>query len=158
MTIQFVVEDGTSKADATSYVTEDEYKQYWLNRGLDYSAVTSVKAWLNQAAQYIDNHYRFLGCVTLQTQALQWPRAGMVDSKGNSVVSTTIPTALKSAACEVGNIFHLGKDLDAMQENIQSKTIGPVSVSYAGKATMRIPKVDNLLASFIDPRPLAVRV
>ena len=37
MAVEFVVEDGTGLDDATSYMSEVEFRQYWENRGIDYS-------------------------------------------------------------------------------------------------------------------------
>ena len=37
LSIQFTVEDGSKVTDANSYVTVTEFKQYWINRGVDYN-------------------------------------------------------------------------------------------------------------------------
>ena len=72
MAIQFVVETGAALSNATSYVSIAEYKQYYENRGIDYTAVAdaTIQAKLNIATEYIDNNYTFSGRIVDEDQAL----------------------------------------------------------------------------------------
>ena len=137
MAIQFEVENGTGKSDATSYVSVAEFEQYWLNKGVDYTGAsypdTTIQAWLNIATEYIDEHYAFYGYATdYDTQALQWPRTGLRDNKGNLIDGDDIPTELKNAVFRMAREAISGTvDLEAKRaEGVQSKRIGPVSITY----------------------------
>ena len=157
MAIQFVVEDGTGKTDATSYVTEAEFRQYWENRGVSYPVdpepegdeeqVTTesdkIKAYLNIATQFVDSS-SWSGCEVSTTQALKWPRIGMVDSKG-VVLSTVIPQAVKDAVCYLGSVSNR---LTEIHDNVSSQSFGPVSTTYNGVG-VRFPVSEKLLEPYL---------
>ncbi|MFX0132497.1 MAG: DnaT-like ssDNA-binding protein, partial [Candidatus Hodarchaeota archaeon] len=95
--MNFVVEDGTGKSDATSYASVAQFESYWTDRGTDYTgtATDTKQAWLNLATEFIDFNYKFLGYATeYDTQALQWPRTGLRDKLGNLISDNSIPTEL----------------------------------------------------------------
>ena len=151
MAIQFVVEDGTGKTDATSYVTEAEFRQYWENLGKTYPvdvapATTEsdkIKAYLNIATQFVDSS-SWSGCEVSTTQSLKWPRIGMVDSKG-VVLSTVIPQAVKDAVCYLGSVSNR---LTEIHDNVSSQSFGPVSTTYNGVG-VRFPVAEKLLEPYL---------
>ena len=59
----FIVEDGTAVDNANSYVTVQEFRDYWSDRGVDFTAKTDeeVEASLVIATQYIDINFRYIG-------------------------------------------------------------------------------------------------
>ena len=162
MAIQFTVEDGTGKTDATSYCTVAEFRQYWLNRGVVYAedpapeddeeqATTEedkVKAYLNLATEYIDN-LNFLGEPSSDTQALQWPRIGITD-----VDSNEIPKALKNACCFLGGN---STRLNVVADGVKAESFGPVSKTYTGLA-IQFPVAEKLLAKYMIAGNTLVRV
>ena len=83
MTIEFIQEDGTSKTDSTSYASIVQFKQYWENRGTDYSALTDVviQGRLNASTEYIDLQYNFFGYKSDEDQSLEWPRYNVPKDK-----------------------------------------------------------------------------
>ena len=130
----FVVEDGTGKADATSYVTVAEFRSYWNDRNQyykDYDDKT-IESWLIIATEYIDYHYKFYGYATeYDTQALQWPRTGLRDNKGNQIASDEIPQELKDATFRLAKEATNQKDLETkVNTGEKAKRIGPVSITY----------------------------
>jgi len=152
MAVQFVVEDGTRRADATSYVTVADFTQYWENRGVDYSGETeaTVQARLNVASQYVDNIHVYEGHKSSTTQALEFPRDWLVDRNGIDQ-SGVVPDAVKYAVCEAaGHVFE-GGSLDEATQNIRSRTMGPVSVSYGprGQIPPRIVRAEKYLGDLV---------
>lgn len=166
MAVEFVVEDGSGKSDATSYITKAEFTQYWENRGTDYSSLANatLEALLNLSTQYLDSNYRWLGGITDQTQALMWPRYGLYDTKGYVVTNDKIPTELKNALCEIAGYQQENGDLLSINKGVASKRIGPVSVTFSDSqansdhTVNRIPQAERWLRTFIDYQYKSVRV
>lgn len=159
MTIEFVVEDGTSKTDSTSYVSVADFKQYWENRGTTYTDTdATIQAWLNTATEYIDSSYNFTGEISDEDQALQWPRWGVQKLDGGYYESTDIPKNLKSAVCQLAAIKK-NESLYDVGYNIKSESYGPVSKTYSGKDGQKyFPIVDKLLKHLISVGPGLMRV
>lgn len=165
LSIQFIVEDGTKVANANSYITVTEFKQYWVNRGVDYETIiseTEIKTLLIQATTYCDIRYRFVGEPVYEDQALQWPRDGVLDSKGRDILYNEIPDELKNAICEIAKYRYDNGDnsLDDNNEGIINKKIGPVSVTYGSSENQKIDikPATRWLKNFLNPRTTVWRV
>jgi hypothetical protein len=136
MAVQFVVEDGTGLSTSTSYVELAEFRQYWENKGVDYSVVggttdAQVQVWLNEATAYTDLTYCWPGALVDEDQALAVPRTGWVDVYGRDL-DDSVPTYLKNGVCELAGTRQ-GTDPEAVSEvGVSSQSYGPVSVSYSG--------------------------
>lgn len=95
-------------ADANSYASVDEAQLYIDSHFLPAavvakwnSATTPQKeATLIRAAQLLDRHVEWLGCIHTDTQALSWPRAFAVDRYGRCIETTVIPGFLKEFQIE----------------------------------------------------------
>jgi len=150
MAIQFVVETGTSSATATSYATVAQFEQYWENRGTTFSEADDViKAWLNQATEFIDINYNFEGQPASSAQALEWPRSYCIDRNEITISSTTIPGELVDATCYLAAQVKNG-DLNIVDDGVKSESFGPVSKSYSkGSAYRDYPAVQKLLKNYI---------
>lgn len=112
-----VVEDGTGKADAESYVSVAEVDTYLtttetldatraaLKATWDAGATTTAnqEAACREATRYIEANYldRFMGYKGTKAQALSWPRTGAADAYGWSVDADVIPQVLKDATAEL---------------------------------------------------------
>ena len=95
-----VIEDGTGNADATSYVTVAEARQYAQARGVMLPAEEdAVEAMLIQAMDYLEaQRGRFQGSKTFPgVQALQWPRSGVILDCHYRLGDEEIPVELKKA-------------------------------------------------------------
>ena len=151
MAIQFVVEDGTGKSTATAYITVAEFKQYWENRGTTFTeAGSEIQAWINCATEYLDSTYKFLGEAYSSTQALQFPRINIIDKRGETIESTSIPQDLKNACAYLAYQRKSGV-LDKVGEDIASETYGPVSKTYKGSSLIvKYPLADKLLSGLIS--------
>lgn len=150
MAIEFKVETGQKSATSTSYASLDDFRQYWENRGVDYSATSddTLKVKLNLATQYIDGLYNYQGYKSTTTQALEFPRDYLVD-RNNIDWSGEIPQALINATCEAAH-YSMSKDLYVNFDNVASKSIGTVSVTYSGgeQRPVKIQAVAKYLGDF----------
>lgn len=155
MSIEFIVEDGTGKSDATSYATVDQYKQYWLNRGLTITDSDAlIQGYLNIATDYLDLTYRFLGCRVSSTQALEWPRYGANHKNGTVILSTEIPVEVINAVCYLANKYDM---LNFETSTVSSESYGPVSKTYNGK-TIEFPVVYKSLRNVLITGVEVVRI
>jgi hypothetical protein len=73
-----VIEDGTGIADANSYATAAEARDYAASRGVTLpaapgSGVDQVETWLVLAADYLES-LDWIGVLASTGQALKWPR------------------------------------------------------------------------------------
>jgi len=136
----FVVEDGTGKSTATSYLAIADADTYHANITLssDWSDATdSVKAnALMVATQYLDAKYqgKWRGYRADADQALAWPRCSVEDDDGYAIDSDTVPPKLEDACAEVALRVVLGDDLLGVVTEpgeVTSETIkvGPISES-----------------------------
>lgn len=105
--MSLVVEDGSGKTDADSYLSVTDADTYHTNHSgsTDWSgADTAVKEKaLRLATQYLDVRYNGLwkGYRSNEDQALDWPRAYVEDSDGFYYDSDEIPQRLKDATAEL---------------------------------------------------------
>lgn len=152
MAIEFVEENGTGLSTATSYCSVAEFVQYWENRGVDYSAETTanVQAWLNRGTVYIDINYSFFGERTSTTQALEFPRANLAGRNLEDVASNIVPDDIKNATNELAREAKLSSDLNVNQ-NVKSKKVGVVSVTYSSGVAPAYPSVTNYLKFYTMP-------
>ena len=133
----FVVEDGTAKADANSYVTIADADSYFADRGnTAWTGADAVKqAALVKATDYIEGRFgqRFIGSKKTTTQALSWPRTGAED-----FADTIIPVGLRRACMEYAVralSAELAPDLKVDASGLTvvatKKKVGPIETDYA---------------------------
>ncbi len=107
-----IVEDGTGANPlANSYQTLDTFRQYFTTKGttLVVSKYTDViaEAGLLEATKILEIKYSWLGSLSYildPLQPLSWPRTGMTDHRGLTVVSNTIPSAVLQAQAEIAKL------------------------------------------------------
>jgi len=140
MAIEFIIEDGTGKTDSTSYTSVAEFKQFWENRGVDYSATTDVtiQTWLNKATEYTELKYKFRGSATNKDQALFWPRSGVLNKKKTAYFDTDeIPDDLKKATNYLAGQLSTNPDFFSEVQELKSLRYGPVAKTFSGTTTVR---------------------
>jgi len=160
LTINFVVEDGTSKTDATSYASVDNYKQYWLNKGISISdSDTVIKGLLNVAAEYLDLNYKYIGFKSDADQRREWPRVLTDQSIYNDTVdSDEVPQDIIDAACYLAYQHKIG-NLWPIDEGVSSRSLGPVSTNYKRYEGFKsFPYIDSLLSKYLSSMPGIIRV
>lgn len=147
------VEDGTGKPDAEAYISVADASAYFVARSVSaWTEVADKEAALRLATDYMQQIYggRWKGAKVSPTQALDWPRDGvMVD--GYEVPADAVPVEIQRACAELA-VRSASAPLSADQgPAVKSETVGPLSVTYADSAVQRLRyvAVDNLLARFM---------
>jgi len=146
----FVVEDGTGKSNSNSYASVEAADSYFTNRenpSAWRTATTNTKQQaLRVATSYITETYgnRWRGVIDSDTQALDWPRSGVVDADtGLYYDNDEMPPKLINATAEIAlrhvDGVDLRPDVAAGQGNVtnSSVTVGGISISedFVGSAT-----------------------
>lgn len=129
--MNFVVEDGTGLPNANSYCEVDFFRDYWSDRGVDYTGKTNeeLQGLLVQATQYIDRGYRYIGKKLTKEQSLQFPRVYIYDS----VLYKNLPIEIKFATCEAVKILIDGGELFSNETNLvteKSEAVGVIKTTY----------------------------
>lgn len=134
MALEFVVEDGTGKTDATTYLSVAELKQQWDNYGYDYSTLTddNIEVLLNKASKVVDLQYggRWPGARRYASQRLQWPRVNAYYRDGYSIGVDSIPQEIKAGVIEMA--FAINGNLDVQPINTDAGELESERVSVAG--------------------------
>lgn len=144
MAIPLVVEDGTSKSNSNTYVSEAEFLAYAEGMGFEVATPADVVPALLKGTQYLEIVPRadYQGAKTLSTQALQWPRRGVtIDCVAFS--EAEIPRELKTAQMELALI--------AMQDDFLE-----LFKNTDGYPVYRV-KVDVIEEQYMTPRQLSTR-
>lgn len=158
-----IVEDGTAKVDAESYISVADADSYHSARGntLWTGADALKEAALRKATEYMMQAYRrgWKSFRTTSTQALDWPRAWMPIEDapygyGSSVAyvpSNVIPVEVKRACAELA-LIALSADLNpALERTTLSERVGPLEVTYdpAEPVFKRYRSIDQMLATYL---------
>jgi hypothetical protein len=154
MAIQIIVEDGSGVANANSYQTVPQARQYALNRGVELSNDDDVVAGqLISGTDYLETFAcDFQGSRSSSTQALQWPR---IDVKlyGDDLPSNVIPNLLQSALNQLVIAQESGIDLQpnySANDFVIKEKVGPLETVYADPLNVglkpNLTAVDALLA------------
>jgi hypothetical protein len=100
--VDLVVEDGTGLTNSNSYATRAAADAYHVPRDNTTWADADLNnkiASLIRATDYVDRRWRWKGTKKLETQALQWPRVGVVDANGFDMADE-VPPAVRQAVME----------------------------------------------------------
>lgn len=122
-----IVEDGTGKTNSNSYVSEAELATYMTDRGLTLTGTAATL--LIQAMDYIESQ-PFKGVKGSDTQALQWPRWGVVID-GYAIDTDEIPTLLKESQMEATIGIDGGNNpLANVERATKMEKVGEIEVEY----------------------------
>lgn len=158
-----IVEDGTGKSTAESYLSEadgDSYHTAHAN-STDWSGATTgeKEIALRRASQYLDMVYgaQWKGSRANEDQALDWPRVWADDRDDVAILHTELPQRLKDACAEAAERM-LTEEMMPVQADpgvLQSSSVkvGPISTSktYQGGRTpgKGYPKVEALVRGLL---------
>lgn len=121
--MSLIVEDGTGKPDADSYVNVEDCQAYATSHSLVFDGTpTEMEAALRNATIYLDTKYVFRGERVTDEQALEWPRT-----------TANLPRQLVFACCELAvraRMAPLWRDVDPSAQVIED-TIGPLTTKFA---------------------------
>ena len=158
--MSLVVEDGTGKSDAESFISVADASTYFTARGvttwdaLDTGEETvNREAALRKATDYLTAVYRdrWEGVRYTEDQALDWPRAGVVRDSWQ-VDTDEIPIEVQRAEAELA-LKSASADLLADQtRGVTSEKVGDIEVSYdknSPQAT-RYKQIDAMLRPFLN--------
>ena len=102
------------------------------------------------AAKLMDAMIEWAGWPITTTQAMLWPRSGLYHRNGTYVASDEIPAELKNAQAELAaHLLRQKETLEAGLENVDSFTIGALSVSFRSSA---VEKFISNTATLLLPR------
>lgn len=133
-----IIETGTGKADAQSYITAIEMTAYAAARGITIDGDVSVL--LLRGMTYMQT-LDYIGSKNTKEQALQWPRLNVyIDT---FVVTTTeIPQLLKDLQAEVSIAIGNGNDpLATVERGVKKEKVDVIEIEYQDNAA---PFVYNL--------------
>lgn len=121
------VETGTGSSSANSYISEADFETYASDRDITLTGSSDVL--LITAMDYLEQQ-TFKGTKNTEAQALQWPRFNVwIDSY--SVETTTIPTLLKDALCEIAIGIDGGNNPLADEDRATKREkVGDIEVEY----------------------------
>jgi hypothetical protein len=145
----------TGGASAESYITVASADTYFSNRGnATWAALTTAQKEqaLRKSTDYLGQRYidRWKGLIVSESQALDWPRSGVV-VRGYQVDDDTVPDAIQYA-CAMLAVRASAADLLADEERtVRSEKIGPIAVEYdpASPQAKKYPEVEKLLAPYL---------
>lgn len=107
MTLYVQNDTGTTEY-ANSYVTVEEFQEYWTARGVDYTttADATIEAYLIKGRFYLDNRFDYNGWrLNGRDQYTEFPRDELYDTRGESdVLVEGVPREFKDAQCEYAHI------------------------------------------------------
>ena len=166
-----VVEDGTGKADAESYISAADASTYHTARGntawAGLASDTIREQMLRKATDYITATYkgRWKGMPVSTLQALDWPRAyverevpyDVTQTPPNNIdgnlwwPSDEVPTAVVRATAELALRAIDGDLAPDIDPPVTSERVGPIAVTYADAArqTTVYRFVGGLLSQFL---------
>ena len=161
-----IVEDGTGKPDAESYISVAEATTYHSDRGNAAWALlasdTAREQLLRKSTEYMVQAYRlrWLGSRTTDAQRLDWPRAWVALRDSPSpyaaspgyVANNVVPSEVKAACAELA----LSASTGALAPNIgRTKSevqVGEIAVKYDETSSeyTRYRAVDMMLGIYLN--------
>jgi hypothetical protein len=165
-----IVEDGTGRSDAESYISVADVGAYLaLMKSATVQATWSAAALADQeracrtATQYLDVRYgsRLPGTRINATMTLLWPREDAWDLDGYEIEDDEIPQRWLDACAELALRVVEGDELLDDQDEpgsvaSESVTVGPITVSTSflgGKgSTKRYPLVERLVGTIVGAK------
>lgn len=156
-------------ADANSYISVAEFDLYVTTRPHVPSVVSTAtqvqkEAAIIAATRIIDSHVCFLGSAVTGTQALMWPRHGMLSRTGFTILTTVIPQELKTATAELAVLLLMGDrslDLAPVAQGLKGLKAGPISLDFKDKIDVNVVTAfvkALLVKSWLCPDPEPVTV
>ncbi len=151
-----IVEDGSGKSDAESFISVENASAYHTARGNSAWAALASDAvreqCLRKATDYMEQVYRsrWQGYRVTEEQALSWPRSDVyVD--GYAIASDIVPAQVANACAELALRASAGDLAPDLDQRIKREKIDVLETEYdsASPQYMRYRAVDNMLAAFL---------
>ena len=156
-----VVEDGTGKETANSYISLVDASTYHTDRGNATWAAAASDAVRNAAliksAQWLDGQYRsrWVGFKTDEDQSMCWPRYEAYDEDGYYIDSDAVPTRITYAQAEAALAIVDGVDLSPSLDRggrVRREKVGPIETEYFDGAPARtvLSAVSDLVKGYVS--------
>jgi hypothetical protein len=155
--MSIIVEDGSGKSNSETLISVADSDAYFISRGNTVWAGIATDAekeqLLRKASDYIIGTYgsRWSGARVFSTQALDWPRVGVVTNHW-LVESDIVPIIVANASAELALQAHIGELLPNTEQSIKREKIGPIETEFNDFATSetKYTQVDRLLSAFFS--------
>ena len=153
--MSLITETGAGLPDAESFASVADADAYWAARGAP-AVWTGLTTSAKESALRLGTEHlaRFTGMwrgTRLKaTQALDWPRGGVVVD-GVELAYSVLPVQLVRAVCELALKAASGALLSDESAQVKSEKVGPLEVVYADGARQqtRFVYVETLLAPLL---------
>lgn len=145
-------------SNANSYLGYTEADAYFALRPYSTKWTAANTATKEQVLAYatslLDQSFSWGGYIASQTQALRWPRVGLLDLDQRLVDSLTIPARVKNACCELALAFlarDRTKESPLAGKGIDSAKLGEmaITVSKPGENTTP-PLIPDLVVTLLS--------
>lgn len=146
MPILLIIEDGSGVANANSYATLAQTRQFATDRGISLPSVDDeIAAMLIKAVDYLESvECKYQGARTSIGQSLAWPRKN-VTLNGVAFPANVIPKNLVNAQIQCAIAINAGFDLlpnYGAEDMIVKEKTGPIETEYADPLQVdRIPTI-----------------
>ena len=158
-----VVEDGTGKSNANSYLSVADADTYQSNRSnATWAALSTAdkEVALIKATDWIEASFkvRWLGYRINNSMSLSWPRYDVVDYDGYVIAATAVPAQIQDVTAIMGYeasqaALFTNVAADARNLTHLSQSAGPVSQtkSYQGSSmtAKRFTQAEKIVAQFL---------
>ena len=152
----FTVEDGTGLADANSYASVQEYRDYAELRNIDVTSEldATIQGYLVRATDWVDLTYDYKGEQLTDTQMLEFPREIAEED-------TELPTKVKNATIEMALEQSSGafvfsdsdKNITSLSQkvgSIETTTKYDTTLSIYRSVSALYPVAHKLLSPYVD--------
>ena len=154
--MSIIVEDGTGLSNAESLASVQYFKDYHSARGNTTASSmldAAIEAALRKASDYFLQIYRarWKGDRTTTTQALDWPRVGVIVDVYTVIESDDIPKDIKNAFCELAYKSVSGDLLQDVSSHVIRQKVDTLEVEYQPntRQTKRYSAVESLLQPYL---------
>ena len=158
--MSIIIEGGTGKSDAESFISVETASAYFTARGVttwdaldEGEATVNREAALRKATDYLTAVYRgrWEGVRYTETQALDWPRAGVVRDSW-SVDTDEIPVEVQNAEAELALKSAMATLLDDQTQAVVKERVGVIEVEYNpnSPATTRYKQIESMLRPYLN--------
>lgn len=131
------VEDGSNVSGADSFITLAECDAYHMARGNSSWASDDAKEpAIRRATANLSSKIWSGKPTNARSQALAWPRTGVVDANGYTIAEDEIPQEIKDAACEL-----------ALRELVSPNSTNP---DFVASEKIKREKIDVIETEYAD--------
>jgi len=114
-----------SVADADIYFSNRVNSTLWFA-----ATVGNKEASLIQGTANLDMSFNFDGVLTDDSQALSFPRTGVVDCEGRDIDSTIIPQVVKDATCEQAYYLLSNPSISGDKPDFKKAKLASMEIEY----------------------------